>query len=69
MFHLNAKLVWKEANNDNMTICGLSLHQGNTESHKNPQAKIFNLALLTLMESMNVSRSNNLVIIMLKSDA
>ena len=69
MFHLNAKLVWKEANNDIIRICGLSLHQGNTESYKNPRAKIFNLALLTLMESMNVSRSTNLFIIMLKSDA
>ena len=69
MFHLNAKLVWKEANSDDMTICGLSLHQGNTESHKNPRGKFLNLALLTLMESMNVSRSTNLFIIMLKSDA
>ena len=38
----------------NMTICGLSPHHGNTESHNNlEQNSSFNSALFTLTESMN----------------
>jgi len=43
-------------------ICGLSLHQGNTESRKNLEQISFNSVLLTLKESMNASPSINLFI-------
>ena len=45
----------------NMTICGLSLHHGNTESRKNLEQKnIFQLAHSIHTESMNASHSINL---------
>jgi len=44
-------LTWKgwedECNKQHMTICGLSLHQGNTESRKNLEQKfIFQIGTL-----------------------
>ena len=45
-----------------MTIFGLSLHQGNTESRKNVGKKSFNCIPQTLMESMNGSHSTSLSI-------
>ena len=45
----------------NMTICGLSLHQGNTESRKTLEQKlIFNWVHSLHTESMNASHSTNL---------
>ena len=46
----------------NMTICGLSLHHGNTESRKSLEQKLlfFNWAHSIYTESMNASHSINL---------
>ena len=45
----------------NMTICGLSLHHGNTESRKNLEQKLFlNWAHSLHTELMNASHSTNL---------
>ena len=46
----------------NITIYGLSLHQGKRESRKNVGNECFNSTLLTLTEPMNASRSTNLFI-------
>ena len=46
----------------NITICGLSLHQGNIGSRKNLEQKSFNSVFLTPKESKNASPSINLFI-------
>ena len=44
----------------NMTNCGLSLHDRNTESHKNPEQKLFyQLDTLYPCGSLNDSNSTN----------